>query len=93
MRTVQLAVGTTPALLFPNEYAPGRALPFSIAIIQNNSTATVRIGDTTVTITLGISLSPGASLTLTPALQYTGDMNEFYSVATAVCVLDLMLWD
>jgi hypothetical protein len=94
MRLIQVTVGTTAAPLVNPGVAPAASLPFSLLVFQNNTTSTVRIGDNSVSSTKGIFLAAnGLPFVLDPSLQYTSDFYEFWGVASASMLLDIMLFD
>lgn len=77
---------------------PAAQNPFSVFIIQNNSASSVRVGDSTVSATKGIVLAAGGTTTtsplvIAPALQFTGDLREFYLYGTADALIDILVFD
>jgi len=72
---------------------PAASATFSIFVMQDNGSNNMWIGDSAVTTNNGIQLFPTGSFTATPALQYTGDLNEFYVYGTAGDVLNIMVFD
>ena len=98
MHLLQVTIASTNVAqpILPSAVTPDKMASFSVFIIQNNSGHSIRVGDSSVSSTRGILIAsgtPGGSQTITPALQYTGDLNEFYIVGTAADVIDLMLFD
>lgn len=98
MYLLQITLGAAATPVIPKAVVPGNSRAFSVLVIQNNSAANVRIGDSTVSATKGILLltnagGGGGSQTITPSLQYTGDLTEFYLFGTAGSVIDIMVFD
>jgi hypothetical protein len=93
MRLIQVTMTGSPIPIMPAVVAPTPTLHFSSVTLQNNAAAQMRWGDSTVTATRGIVLSPGGSYTLTPSLMYTSDMYELYVVGTIGNVLDIVVFD
>lgn len=105
MYLIQLILGTnaTPSgatPLIPKTLAPANSRSFSHITIQYNGTGTVRVGDATVSASRGILLSPGnpagtqgGSSTITPSLQFSGDLTEFYFFGTAGQPVDILVLD
>ena len=82
--------------IIPKAVVPGNSKSFSHFVCQNNSGHSIRLGDSSVSTTKGILIeagTPGGSQTITPALQYTGDLTEFYIVGTAADLIDFMILD
>lgn len=62
-------------------------------IIQNNSTHSMRFGDSTVSATKGILLasgSPGGSINSGPAVVYHTDLFDWWVFGTAADVVDVL---
>ncbi len=96
MHLLQITVGANATPIIPKAVVPANSASWSCVIVQNNSAANVRVGDSSVSSTKGILLasgSPGGSVTITPSLQYTGDLQEFYLFGTAGSVIDVMVFD
>jgi hypothetical protein len=98
MHLLQVTVAATGVAqpIIPPAVQPASQNPFSVFVVQNNSAAAVRLGDSTVSATRGILLAagtPGGSQTIQPALQYTGDLREFYIAGTIASVIDFMILD
>ena len=95
MRLIQcvIAVSNVKQPIISAALVPDRILPFQQFIPQNNGSNNMRMGDVTVSTTKGIILSPTGSLSVAPALQYSGDLSEFYVVGTSGDVLDIMILD
>lgn len=97
LQQVTLTAVATPVI--PKAVVPANSRSFSVFTIQNNSAAAVRVGDSTVSATRGILLDPsnagaaGGAYTITPALQFTGDLTEFYLFGASGSVIDLMIHD
>lgn len=93
MYLIQLTITATntPQRVIPAAVVPDRIAPFQQFVPQNNGSNDMRIGDSTVSSTRGIRLSPGGSLSAAPALSYSGDLNEFWVNGTAGDVLDIMI--
>jgi len=89
---VTLTAAATP--LIPKAVTPANSATFSIFNVQNNAIHNCRIGDTSVSATRGLLLlANGGTFTATPALQFTGDLTEFYLFGTAGDVIDIMIFD
>ena len=90
-----------PTPLIPKSLAPANSRAFSVITFQNNNaTGEIRVGDATVSATRGIMLDPAASAgkaggayTITPSLQFTGDLTEYYFFGTAGAIVDVMICD
>lgn len=98
MHLLQVTIASTGTAqpIIPLAVQPASQNPFSVLVVQNNAAHSVRIGDSTVSTTKGILLasgSPGGSQTIEPAIQYTGDLREFWIVGTAADVIDFMIFD
>lgn len=107
MRLLQVTLTSVATPIVPKAVVPANALPFQVFVIQNNSAHAIRVGDASVSMTVpaavnggtagrGILISPGSpggSQTLSPGLEYTGDMTEFYIAGTATDVVDVMILD
>ena len=93
MRLLQVTLGATATPIVAKGVQPANSLPFQTLVIQNNSANSCRIGDSSVSATRGILLSPSGSVTLAPALEYTSDVYEFYIFGTSGSVIDIMLLD
>lgn len=95
MHLIQCTITTTntPQPIIPPAVVPDRILPFQQLITQNNGSNNMRIGDNSVSSTKGIILYPTGSNSVAPALQYSGDLSEFYVNGTAGDTLDIMILD
>ncbi len=99
MYLLQVTLVATATPVIPKAVVPANSRSFSMICVQNNAAANVRVGDSTVSATRGILLAPpsgggqGGSITLTPSLQFTGDLCEFYLFGTAGQVIDLLIFD
>jgi hypothetical protein len=96
MRLLQFTLGAAATPILLKGVQPANSLPFQGIIIQNNSAAACRVGDSTVSATKGIYLAAGpggGSITLQPALEYTSDVYEFYAFGTAGSVIDVLIMD
>jgi len=99
MYLLQITLGSGPTPVIPKAAVPANSRSFSVLTFQNNAAAAVRVGDSTVSATRGILLDPsnagaaGGTYTITPALQFTGDLTEFYLFGTAGQVVDVMVHD
>lgn len=100
MYLLQITLGSGATPIIPKSLAPANSRTFSVFVAQNNGSGAVRVGDATVSATRGIQLDPppsagvaGGSQTITPSLQFTGDLTEFYLFGTAGQVVDLMIFD
>ena len=94
MRLLQVTLTSVATPIIPKAVVPANSLPYQIFVIQNNATHNCRVGDASVTATRGILLlANGGSQTLTPALEYSGDMTEFYIFGTPGDVIDVMILD
>lgn len=66
---------------------------FQNLIAQNNGANAMHIGDSAVTTTNGIRLSPsGDSLTAIVPISQVSDLKDFWVVGTAADVLNLMVF-
>jgi hypothetical protein len=95
MHLLQITVGPNATPIIPKAVVPANSAAFSVLYLQNNSGTSVRVGDSTVTASKGILLAsgtPGGSLTITPSLQYSGDLTEFYLFG-AGAIIDIMVFD
>src|SRR5271170_3942108 len=97
MHLLQITVGGAATPLIPKAVVPANSAAFSICVIQNNSAINVRVGDSSVSATKGILLlgnagGGGGSQTITPSLQYSGDLTEFFFFG-AGAVIDVMIFD
>ena len=95
MHLLQVTIASTnkPQPIIPAAVVPGRVMPFQQLITQNNGSNEMRIGDSSVSSTRGIVLWPSGSNTVSLALQYSGDLTEFYVNGTAGDILDIMVLD
>jgi hypothetical protein len=98
MYLIQCTIASTGVAqpIIPRAVVPGNSKSFSYFVCQNNASHSIRIGDSTVSTTKGILISPGTpggSQTITPALQYSGDLTEFYIIGTANDIVDFMILD
>lgn len=96
MYLLQVTLLATATPIIPKAVVPANSKSFSVFVIQNNAAHTVRVGDSSVSATRGIVLLAGpggGSQTITPALQYSGDLTEFYLFGTAADVIDVMILD
>ena len=93
MLKITIAATNTVQSIIPKAVVPANSASYSIFIMQNNGSHNMYIGDSAVSATNGILLNPSGSLTATPALQYTGDLTEFYVYGTANDVLNIMVFD
>ena len=107
MRLLQVTLTSAATPIIPKAVLPANSLPFQVFLIQNNSAHAIRVGDYTVSMTVPASVnggtagkgiliepgSPGGSQELSPGLEYTGDMTEFYIAGTATDVIDVMVLD
>jgi hypothetical protein len=59
-------------------------------MIQNNSAANVRYGDSTVSASKGILLLPGGAATITPAVP-ANDLTQYYLFGTATDLIDVAI--
>jgi hypothetical protein len=96
-----ILLDSVPTPLIPKSLAPANSRSFSVITFQNNNaTGEIRIGDATVSATRGIMIDPaattgkaGGAYTITPSLQFTGDLTEFYFYGTAGAIVDVMICD
>jgi hypothetical protein len=79
--------------IVPAAVVPDRILPFQQFIFQNNGSHNMRLGDSSVSSTQGLLIFPTGSNSISPALQYSGDMSEFYVEGTAGDTYDCMILD
>jgi hypothetical protein len=89
---VTLAAGVATPLGSPFEGIANGTF-FQQIIIQNNTAASVRIGDATVSSTKGILLSsgtPGGSLTGSMEVEYSGNLNDWYAYSDTAVTLDIL---
>lgn len=101
MRSLQVTLLATATPVVTKGVQPANSLPFQVLVFQNNSNHLCTVGDSTVSATKGVLLSPtgGASssavsmLTVSPALEYTSDLYEWYIFGTAGDVIDVLLLD
>jgi len=91
MHLLQLTVGAAATPVIPKAVVPANSAAWSCIVIQNNSGVTTRMGDSTVSATKGIVLTT-TPLVITPSLQYTGDLQEFYLFGFGA-VIDIMVFD
>lgn len=89
---VTLLAGATQ-IAPPNTGVLPNSKQFQTLIIQNNSAAVIRVGDSTVTATTGISVpDAGGILQINLGLDYCGtDLSEWWIFGTAADVIDV-LW-
>ena len=90
---VTIALSNVKQRIIPLAVVPANSASFSIVIFQNNGSNNMWIGDSGVTVNNGILLFPTGSMTHTPALQYTGDLTEFYVYGTLNDILNVMVFD
>ena len=95
MHMIAVTIGSTSVaqLILALAVEPASVHSFSLLIFQNNGSHNMYIGDSLVSATNGILLSATGSLTTIPALQYTGDMREFYVLGTANDTCNIMVFD
>ena len=104
MRLLQVTLGTGATPIVPKAVVPSNSLPFQVFVIQNNSAHPIRVGDYTASMTVptaanggtagkGILITPSGSQTLSPGLEYSGDLTEFFISGTATDVIDVMILD
>lgn len=100
MYLLQVTLLATATPIIPKAVVPANSRTFSVFVVQNNTSGAVRVGDTSVSATRGILLDPppsagkaGGSQNLVPALEFTGDLTEFYLFGTAAQVVDIMVCD
>ena len=91
MHLLQITVGANATPVIPKAVVPANSASWSCLVIQNNSGGTPRLGDSTVSATKGIVLT-STPLIITPSLQYTGDLMEFFLFG-AGAVIDIMVFD
>ena len=95
MHVISVTIGTsnTAQPILAKAVEPASGHPFSLLIAQNNGSNNMYIGDSAVSSTNGILMSVTGSLTTVPALQYSGDLREFYLYGTAGDVCNIMIFD
>ena len=91
MHLLQITVGAIKTPLIPTAVVPANSAAWSCIVVQNNSGVTTRMGDSSVSATKGIVLS-STPLIITPSLQYTGDLMEFFLFG-AGAVIDILVLD
>lgn len=91
MHLLQITVGAAATPIIPKAVLPANSASFSVVVFQNNSGVTTRLGDSTTSATKGVVLT-STPYTLTPSLQYTGDLTEFYLFGPGA-VIDIMVLD
>ncbi len=82
-----------PTPLWPGTVQPSpMASPyFQQLLIQNNSAAVIRIGDSTVSATRGISIASGGGLfDFGSFVDYATELNEWFVFGTSGDVVDIM---
>ena len=84
---VTLGAGATQAAPVSNPNFPRKQIQF--AVIQNNSGATARMGDNTVSATKGIVIG-ATPVILNPPLQYGIYLEELWFFGTAANVIDIL---
>lgn len=93
---VTLLAVATPILAPSATQTPSQnRIAFQSLIIQNNSAHSCRVGDASVTATTGIALASGSTtsqipLVITPPLEYSSDLSEYFLFGTAGDVIDVM---
>lgn len=95
MHMLKVTIGTsnTAQRIIPLAVVPGGINSFSLLIAQNNGSNNMYLGDSAVSNTNGLLLNATGSITTVPALQYTGDLREFYVYGSANDVLNIMVFD
>jgi hypothetical protein len=93
MLKITIATTSTKQPIIPLAVVPANSASFSIFLAQNNGSHIMYLGDASVSTTNSIQLQPGGSLTATPALQFTGDLTEFWVIGTANDTLNVMIFD
>jgi hypothetical protein len=93
MLKITIAATNTPQPLIQKAVVPANSATFSVFLAQYNGTNLMYIGDAAITKTNSIILFPSGSMTVTPALQFTGDLTEFWLIGTANDVLNVMIFD
>ena len=66
-------------------------ISFQNVTFQNNGSNVMRLGDSSVTSTKGIKLSPAGSFTNALSLEYSGTLNDWYVNGTANDILDILV--
>lgn len=90
---VTIAATNTAQRIIPASVVPANSASYSIFNCQNNGANNMWLGDSTVAANNGILIFPTGSFTATPALQYTGDLTEFYVYGTQNDILNIMIFD
>lgn len=100
MRLLQVTLTTAATPILTKGNQPANSFPFQVLTIQNNSNAIIRVGDYSVSATKGIQISPtgaGSSdipwFVLSPGLEYTSDLYEWFIFGTAGSVIDVLVLD
>lgn len=79
--------------ILPSALTPDSIAPFQLIIFQNNNgSGNIRFGDSSVSSTKGILLTPTSSQQIFGSgLQFTSDVNEFYAYGTNGAILDWLV--
>ncbi len=93
MIAVTIASTNTAQPIIAKAVEPASIHSFSLLIMQNNGSHSMYVGDSLVSATNGLLLTATGSVTTVPALQYTGDLREFYLFGTANDICNIMVFD
>jgi hypothetical protein len=85
-RLIQVTLGTgATQIVVTSTY-------FNQMTIQNNATHNIRYGDSTVSSTKGILLTPGGAGSTGTVSGQQGDASQFYIAGTSGDVIDVLVW-
>ena len=91
---VTLLSGATP--IAPSDLVVARNLNFNAIVIQNNAAHVVRVGDSTVSSTVGIALAAGSSTTQPPfvvaPLAQAETLSDWFLYGTVGDKIDVMVF-
>ena len=80
----------------PAAVVPDRITPFQLILPQNNGANVMRFGDASITSSSGMTIYPASATNagtsqVFSALQYSGDVSEFYILGTAGDAYDILV--
>lgn len=92
MRIEQITLLAIATPIIPKAVVPANSVPFQSLVIQANGGNPVRVGDSRVSVTMGILIQGfGGSYNFVTPLEYVGDLKEWFLFGTAGDVVDILV--
>lgn len=88
VRSIQVLLGSGATQVQPPSSNPERQV--QCLIFSNNTGSAVRVGDKTVSATVGIVLPAATPVTIAPAEAYGMFLSEFWLFGTAATSVDIL---